>query len=102
MQETDKWRRATMQALLLVFLLGSYAFAEDATAYLGSGLKLFDLERYGEAVPEFERALQLDPKLDEARYQLAVSYFNLHRYPEAGQQFERLRTSGYKPRWVSY
>ena len=91
-----------MQALLLVFLLGSYAFAEDATAYLGSGLKLFDLERYGEAVPEFERALQLDPKLDEARYQLAVSYFNLHRYPEAGQQFERLRTSGYKPRWVSY
>jgi tetratricopeptide (TPR) repeat protein len=83
-------------------VLASCAFAEDAVAHLGSGLKLFDLERYGEAVPEFERALQLDPKLDEARYQLAVAYFNLHRYPEARRQFERVRTSGYRTRWVTY
>jgi tetratricopeptide (TPR) repeat protein len=100
-QKTGKWQRATLQALL-VFFLGPMALAEDATAYLGSGLKLFDLERYGEAVADFERALELDPKLDEARYQLAVSYFNLHRYPEAGQQFERVHTSGYRTRWVTY
>jgi tetratricopeptide (TPR) repeat protein len=92
----------TMRALLLVCLLAPCAVAEDAVAYLGSGLKLFDLERYREAVPEFERALQLDPKLDQARYHLAVSYFNLHRYPEARQQFEQLQASGYKKIWDTY
>jgi tetratricopeptide (TPR) repeat protein len=91
-----------MRALLLMFFLASLAADENAVAHLGSGLKLFDLERYGQAVPEFERALQLDPKLDEARYYLAVSYFNLHRYPEARQQFERLQASGYKRNWTTY
>jgi len=102
MQRTGKWQRAAIRASLLVFFLASHTLAEDATAYLGSGLKLFDVERYGEAVPEFERALQLDPKLDQARYHLAVSYFNLHRYPEARQQFERLQASDYKRDWVTY
>jgi tetratricopeptide (TPR) repeat protein len=101
-QETRKWQPAALRAWLLVFFIASSALAEDAMADLGSGIKLFDLERYGEAIPEFERALRLDPKLDEARYHLAVSYFNLRRYPEARQQFERLHAAGYKQRWVTY
>jgi tetratricopeptide (TPR) repeat protein len=91
-----------IRAFLLVFFLASYSLAQDATAYLGSGLKFFDLERYQEAGRDFERALQLDPKLDQARYHLAVSYFNLHRYPEARQQFETLQASGFKKKWDTY
>lgn len=102
MKKTGKFQQAARRACLLVLFLPSLAFAEDAVAHLGSGLKLFDLERYREAVPEFERALQLDPKLEEARYHLAVSYFNLHRYPEARQQFDRLQASGYKKSWDTY
>jgi tetratricopeptide (TPR) repeat protein len=102
MHKGCKWQRIITRALLVVCCLASYALAEDAMADLGAGLKLFDLERYAEAAREFERALQLDPKLDEARYHLAVSYFNIRHYPEAQQQFERLRASGYKKSWVTY
>jgi predicted Zn-dependent protease len=71
-------------------------------ARLGAGLNLFDLQRYAEAAREFERALQLDAELDEARYHLAVSYFLQYRSPEARQQFERLQASDYKKSWGTY
>jgi hypothetical protein len=63
--------------LLLVLVFASHAAAESALAYLGSGLKLFDSERYAEAAADSEHALELDPALHEARYHLAVRYFNL-------------------------
>ncbi len=78
------------------------AAAEDARAHLGAGLRLFDLQRYSEAVREFERALALDPKLVEARYYLAVSDFNERRYAEARAQFARLQGGDYRRDWVRY
>ena len=102
MQDSRKWWRRSIRALFLVVVLASYAAAETALAYLGSGLKLFDLERYAEAAADFEHALQLDPKLHQARYHLAISYFNLRRYPEARQEFEKLQLSGYEKRLTTY
>jgi len=74
----------------------------EAVAHLGTGLKLFDLERYAEAAKEFELALKADPSLQDARYHLAVACFNEHRYNEARPQFEHLLAAGYRPDWETY
>src|SRR5437762_7724415 len=100
--KTAKGKEAVVRALLSALLLVSTAFSQEAMAYLGTGLKLFDLERYGAAAPQFERALQVDPKLHQARYHLAVCYFNLRQYPRARAQFERLLASGYEKSWDTY
>jgi len=39
---------------------------------------------------EFQAALALNPRLDQARYQLAVCWFALGRTRETRQEFERL------------
>jgi len=74
----------------------------DASSHFGAGLKLFDIQRYGEAAKEFELALESDPGLQDARYHLAVCDFNERQYPEARGQFERLAHTGYQKRWVAY
>ncbi len=76
--------------------------ADDARAHLGAGLRLFDLQRYAEAAREFEQALALEPRLAEARYDLAVCEFNERRYAEARTQFARLQGGDYRPVWVRY
>ena len=73
-----------------------------AQAHLGEGLRLFGLQRYAEAAREFQLALKDDPKLGDARYHLAVSYFEQHQYPESRREFERLKASGYQAAWVTY
>lgn len=44
-----------------------------------------------EVVAALERALALDPALDEARFSLAVAHMNAGRYAEAQQQFHAFR-----------
>lgn len=86
---------------VLLSALGS-GVSNDASAHFGSGLKLFDVQRYGEAAREFELALESDPGLQDARYHLAVCDFNERQYPEARGQFEWLARTGYQKRWVAY
>jgi tetratricopeptide (TPR) repeat protein len=74
----------------------------NAIAYLGAGLRLYALQRYAEAADEFNLALQVDPGLLNARYHLAVSYFEEHKADLARQQFEKLLPTGYRSRWVTY
>ena len=88
------WRVAILFVLLSA--LGSGA-SSDASAHLGAGLKLFDVQRYSEAAKEFERALESDPGLQDARYHLAVCDFNERQYTEARGQFERLAQGFYHP-----
>lgn len=73
-----------------------------ARAHLGNGLKLFGTQNYSEAIKEFESALALNPKLDDARYHLAISDFYERRYREAKKQLLLLRKSGYRSAWVRY
>jgi tetratricopeptide (TPR) repeat protein len=78
------------------------AAQDSAQEHLGAGLKLFEVERYSEAIKELRLALDSDPGLLEARYYLAVSCFNERRYQEAREQFERLLSLGYQKDWVPY
>ncbi len=75
---------------------------QDGLDHLGAGLRLFELQRYSESAREFDLALAINPKLDDARYHLAVSYFNERRYADSRKQFERLRATGYRKDWATY
>jgi len=47
------------------------------------GLMLFDLERYGESIPAFDKALQFNPRLTDAQLDRALSELRLERWQAA-------------------
>lgn len=92
---------------LVICAIGSFGYAQPseharAMAYLGAGLRLYDLQRYAEAANEFALALKLDPSLLNARSHLALSYFQEHKFVEARQQFQKLLMTNHRRRWVTY
>jgi tetratricopeptide (TPR) repeat protein len=60
-------------------------------AHVGKGYEDMKDFLYREAAKEFRAALDLNPGLIRARYQLAICYFALGQNPEAREEFERLR-----------
>jgi tetratricopeptide (TPR) repeat protein len=78
------------------------AFASDAQAHLGAGLKLLEREEESRAAREFELALKGDPNLLEARYYLALCNFNLGEFPKARQGFDRLVARGFQKDRATY
>lgn len=57
-----------------------------AEAYIAKGLVLWSHQRgfpHAQAVQSYKRALQLNPKLDEAHHQLAVIYFHIGLFDKA-------------------
>ena len=76
---------------------------ETAAAHVGRGYDLVKDERYSEAAKEFQEALELEPGLVRARYQLAVCWFALGKTQESRAEFERLqKETGNDPRVVYY
>jgi len=57
---------------------------------------------YEEAAVEFEHALQIDPGLHAARYQLAVCYFALGQNDSSRREFEQLRKQAGPSRETGY
>lgn len=95
----------TLRSGAVVVLAALTALAQpskQAMTHLGAGLRLFGLQRYSDAAKEFSLALDVDPSLQNARYHLAVSYFNERQFDEARRQFERLTATAYRRRWVIY
>jgi len=52
------------------------------------GLKDLEQARYQQAVAAFRQALELDPSLVTARYDLGVAYFSLEKFAESRPVFE--------------
>ena len=63
--------------------------ARSAADWFNLGFLLEQAGRCTQAVPAFERAVQLDPKLDRAWYGLGLSLIRLHRFDEAAAALER-------------
>ncbi len=61
------------------------------------GLQVYQAGQYQRAIPEFRRALDLDPTHDDAQVLLAWSYYYVHSYPDAALHF-RL-TIARQPEW---
>ena len=56
-------------------------------AYLGLGVSLLSLKRYGDAIAPLELAVKLQPGNPDAHYRLATAYTRSGRKQEADQQF---------------
>jgi len=54
------------------------------------GTEYLRQEKYGKALPWFERALEKDPELLDARYKLGVCHFHRQEYEEALQPLEHV------------
>ncbi|WP_319417269.1 tetratricopeptide repeat protein [Marispirochaeta aestuarii] len=73
-------------SLLLILLLGgctSVSNEEAAEAYYNLGNAYFDLGRLNESKRAYQRALELDPSLAAATYNLARLYIEDRRFDEA-------------------
>ncbi len=75
---------------------------DSAQAHVGKGYEYLKDERFQEAAREFQAALELNPSLVRARYQLAVCQFALGKWKESREQFERLRAETGADPSVSY
>lgn len=64
---------------------------QAASALVGQGLDHLEKKRYEQAVQAFRGALELDPSLAIARYDLGVAYFELSKFKEAKECFEQVR-----------
>jgi tetratricopeptide (TPR) repeat protein len=65
--------------------------ANTPDVHVGRGYDAVKDERYEKAAAEFQTALALDPRLDRARYQLALCYLALGRLQDARKEFKRVQ-----------
>ena len=76
---------------LALAALAPAASANEATAFFGKGNQLIEKRLFEEAATQFEHALEIEPGLKAARYQLAICYFALGRNDESRRELERLK-----------
>lgn len=60
-----------------------------AADYNLKGIQSYNLGKWGEAMAKFEQALQADPQMAEAHFNLALTLHKLGRHEEAKQEFEK-------------
>jgi tetratricopeptide (TPR) repeat protein len=76
--------------------------AEDAKAPLGEGLAHLQHTRYDQAIQALERAVQLDPALTLAQYDLGVCYFAQGRFADAQRAFHEALLLNPRHRFTAY
>src|SRR5262245_43597673 len=64
--------------------------SEEAKSLLSKGLQYLDQARYQQAIAAFRQALETDPHLTTAQYDLGVAYFSNGQFEEARQSFEEV------------
>jgi Tfp pilus assembly protein PilF len=62
--------------------------AGDATSAYNAGVIMSNQRKMPEAAEQFARAIQLDPKMADAHFQLAMAQMNLGKMPEALKSLE--------------
>src|SRR5438552_1041742 len=76
--------------------------SRDAKSLMGQGLQYLQQARYESAIEAFRRALDLDPTLAIAQYDLGVAYFSLNRFDEARKALEEVRRRNPDHRFAAY
>jgi tetratricopeptide (TPR) repeat protein len=76
--------------LFLLLLMAAPRSPDTGLAHVGAGNQLLSQERFDEAAVEYQAALRLDPKLLNARRDLAVCRFELRQYEEAKELLSEL------------
>lgn len=72
-----------------IALRGASGGGGDATSAFNAGAILVNQRKMAEAQAQFEKAIQLDPKMAEAHYQLAMTLINQGKVPDAIKSLEQ-------------
>ncbi len=70
-------------------LTQTYDNTLGATEYYNQGLSLYDQEKYSEAIPYFDKALEINPNYKEAWLYKGLSLDDLGRYSEAITYYDK-------------
>jgi hypothetical protein len=62
---------------------------DTATNHLNQGVSLYESGKYEEAVAEYTKAIELDPKLAAAYYNRGLAYFKMKQYDSALADFNK-------------
>lgn len=63
---------------------------QSTDTLLSGGIALYNLERYNEAIAQFNRVLAVEPTNIDAIYYKGLSLYNLERYIEAIAYYDRI------------
>lgn len=80
-----------LRAYVLIVAAAVCRGQDTAAAHLGRGYELIQQQRYDQAATEFRRALEIEPNLPRARYQLAIALFAEGERDESARQFDVVR-----------
>jgi tetratricopeptide (TPR) repeat protein len=80
-----------LRAYVLIVAAAVCRGQDTAAAHLGRGYELIQQQRYDQAATEFRRALEIEPNLPRARYQLAIALFASGERDESARQFDVVR-----------
>jgi cellulose synthase operon protein C len=83
-----KLRWATKWTCLVVLILSVASCSRNPDKYVASGDKYFKAGKFNEAAIQYRNAIQINPKLAQAHYQLARAYLELKSFQPA---YEELR-----------
>ncbi|NJL81292.1 MAG: tetratricopeptide repeat protein, partial [Richelia sp. SM2_1_7] len=62
---------------------------EKAQAYLDKGIKLFEAEKWSEAIQAFSEAIKIQPNNQYAYFFRGYSYFQLEKYQQAKADLDK-------------
>ena len=85
------FHRLTAAFVLTLSAVAQSPPRDRAVVLLGKGNQLVEQRLFQEAAAEFQHALQIEPDLHAARYQLAVCLFAMGQNDESRREFELLR-----------
>ncbi|MES2703337.1 MAG: tetratricopeptide repeat protein [Bacteroidota bacterium] len=95
-QEQDPVRRKDLSELSLKEYGTAIAQNPDMYApYLNRARKLFRMERYNDALADYQRAMNLQPELGEVYYWRAICYHKMGNIPQARQDLDAAIKYGY-------
>lgn len=82
---------------LTLFERGIEIAPNNAIAYEGKGTSLMLKGSMAEAIPCYQKALQLNANMPESLYSLGRAYYELNMFPEAETYLERAANTGWHP-----
>jgi tetratricopeptide (TPR) repeat protein len=85
--------------VICLFIIGC---RDEATKHSNSGIALWKEGKCGEAIAEFDKAIELDPKYAKAYYFRANAYYDDGRYGNAWDDVHTAEELGYRvaPRFL--
>ena len=90
-------KKTTQLSLIATLSMCLFACSSEDKNYLGQGQLSIEQQDYGTAVIQLKNAVRQAPEDPNARYYLALAYFNTGDASGAEKEFERALEYGYSP-----